>query len=81
MGKQTSVRSGRDVTSADVEEMARSVLGLCSVPFTSVTITALPAGWKVVVYDGTSLMLRLPIPAGPPTTVRQAIVDAVDAVW
>jgi len=61
--------------------MARSVLRECGVPFTSVEIAALQAGWKVVVYDGTNLMLRLPIPAGPPTSVRQAIVDAIEGVW
>ena len=81
MDKQTRVMAGKEMTSADVEEMARSVLRVCGVPFTSVAITALRSGWKAVVYDGTSLMLRLPILAGPPTSVRQAIVDAVEAVW
>jgi hypothetical protein len=81
MDKHAKMRAEQDVTAADVEEMVRSVLVVSSVPFTSIAITALSAGWKVVVYDETSLMLRLPIPAGPPTRVRQAIVDAVEAVW
>ena len=64
MDKQTRVMAGRDMVPADVEEIARSVLDLYGMPFTSVAITALPAGWKVVVHEGTNLMLRLPIPAG-----------------
>ena len=81
MDKHTRVMAGRDINPAAVEEMARSVLRACGVPFTSVEITALQTGWKVLVYDGTNLMLRVPISAGPPTSVRQAIVDAVEAVW
>jgi hypothetical protein len=69
------------MTSADVAEIASSVLRACGVPFTSVAVTELSVGWKVVVYDGTSLMLRLPIPAGPPVSVRQAIIDIVEGVW
>jgi hypothetical protein len=81
MNKQSRVMARQEATQADVEDIARSVLRVCGVPFTSVAIAQLSAGWKVLVYDGTSLMLRLPILAGPPTSVRQAIVDAVEAVW
>jgi hypothetical protein len=81
MDKHTRMTAGQDIKPADVEEMACSVLRVYGVPFTAVAITPLQSGWRVVVYDGTELMLRLPIPAGPPISVRQAIVDAVEAVW
>lgn len=81
MKKQTSVAAGQEINPAAVEEMARSVLRVYGVPFTAVAIIALRSGWRVVVHDGTNLMLRAPIPAGPPISVRQAIIDAVETVW
>jgi hypothetical protein len=42
MDKQTKVMAGREINAAAVEEMARSVLRECGVPFTSVEIAAGP---------------------------------------
>jgi hypothetical protein len=66
---------------ADVEEMMRSVLLRYSVPFTSIAVTSSPSAWKVIVYDETGMILRLPVPAGPRRRVLQAVLEAIEAEW
>jgi hypothetical protein len=69
------------MTAADVEEIVRSVLIQCSVPFTAIDITASPSAWKVIVHDPTGMIFRLPVPAGPARYVRQAVLEAIEAEW
>ena len=69
------------MTAAEVEEIVRSVLIQCSVPFTAIDITASPSAWKVVVHDTTGMIFRLPVHAGPARFVREAVLEAIEAEW
>jgi hypothetical protein len=73
--------AGRCMTAAEVKEIVRSVLIQCSVPFTAIDVTASPSAWRVVVYDPTEVIFRLPVHAGPARYVREAIQEAVEAEW
>jgi len=58
-----------------------SVLLRYSVPFTSSAVTSSPSAWKVIVYDETGMIFRLPVHAGPRRRVLQAVLEAIDAEW
>jgi hypothetical protein len=69
------------MTAADVKTIVRSVLLQCSVPFTDIEITPSSSAWKVIIHDHTGMVFRLPIHAGPPRSVRQAVLEAIEAEW
>ena len=81
MSDQAKLAEPERMNVADVEEMMRSVLLRYSVPFTSIAVTPGPSAWKVIVYDETGMILRLPVPAGPRRRVLQAVLEAVEAEW
>jgi hypothetical protein len=49
--------------------------------FTSIAVTSRPSAWKVIVYDESGMILRLPVPAGPRRRVLQAVLEAIEAEW
>jgi hypothetical protein len=71
----------KSVTAAEVKEIVRSVLLQCSVPFTAIDITPSPSAWKVIVHDPTGMIFRLPVHAGPARSVREAVLEAIEAEW
>ena len=73
--------TSEQVTATDVKAIVRSVLLQCGVPFTAIDITPSPSAWKVVIRDQTGMIFRLPIHAGPPGLVHQAVQEAIEAEW
>jgi hypothetical protein len=81
MRNPASSSTSEQMTAADVKTIVRSVLLQCSVPFTDIDITSSPSAWKVVVHDHGGMVFRLPIHAGPRRSVRQAVLEAIEAEW
>jgi hypothetical protein len=81
MRHPASPPAAEQMTAADVKTIVRSVLLQCSVPFTDIEITPSPSAWKVVIHDHTGMVFRLPIHAGPWRSVRQAVLEAIEAEW
>jgi hypothetical protein len=81
MRNPASSSASEQITAADVKTIVRSVLLQCSVPFTDIDITSSPSAWKVVIHDHTGMVFRLPIHAGPRRSVRQAVLEAIEAEW
>ena len=79
----TSARlvSSESVGAADMREVIRSVLRQNGVHFTSIAVTSSPSSWKVIVYDETGMIFRLPVSAGPRRQVLQAVAAAIEAEW
>jgi hypothetical protein len=69
------------MSTADVQKMVRSVLLRYSVRFTSIAVTSSPAAWKVILYDETGMIFRLPVHAGPRRLVFRAALEAIEAEW
>jgi hypothetical protein len=78
---QARLLASERMSAADVQEIVRSVLLQCSVPFTSIAVTSSPSAWKVIVYDQTGMIFRLPVHAGPRRQVRQAVLEAIETEW
>jgi hypothetical protein len=67
------------MNSRDVDAMLRALIMHLGLPFTVLSIVKSPAGWTIQLRAGVGGLMRFSVRDGPPSMVRAAIQNQLDA--
>lgn len=67
------------MNATDVERLVRDVIAHRGLPFTVLSVTSHPSGWKIEVRTDMGAVVSFPLSDGVPVAMRTAIEEMLEA--